>query len=93
MIRSFRSKECEKLFRRRRSRALPGSLQRPALRRLLVLDAAETLEDLRVPPGNRLEKLKGDRRGQYSIRINQRFRVCFEWRDGGAEQVEIVDYH
>jgi len=66
---------------------------RPALRKLLILDAADVLEDLRVPPGNRLEKLKGDRSGQFSIRINDQWRICFEWRDGDAHSVEITDYH
>lgn len=93
MIRSFRDKESEKLFRRERSRAVPGSLTKAALRKLLIVDAAENLEDLRVPPGNRLEKLKGDRAGQHSIRINDRYRICFSWAAGGAEAVEIVDYH
>ncbi len=93
MIRSFRDKESEKLFRRERSRAVPGSLKKAALRKLLILDAAENLEDLRVPPGNRLEKLKGDRAGQYSIRINDRYRICFSWKIAGADTVEIVDYH
>ncbi len=93
MIRSFRDKESEKLFRRERSRAVPGRLKKAALRKLLILDAAETLEDLRVPPGNRLEKLKGDRAGQHSIRINDRYRICFSWKNAGAEAVEIVDYH
>jgi proteic killer suppression protein len=68
-------------------------LQRAALRKLLLLDAAESLHDLRVPPGNRLEKLAGDREGQYSIRINDQWRVCFLWKDGGAHDVEITDYH
>jgi len=93
MIRSFRDKESEKLFNRKRSRAVPGALRRSALRKLLMLDAAENLEDLRVPPGNRLEKLKGDRSGQHSIRINDRYRICFAWERGGADEVEIVDYH
>lgn len=93
MIRSFRDKETRKLFDRERSRAVPGALKKPALRKLLILDAAESLEDLRVPPGNRLEKLKGDRSGQHSIRINDRYRICFVWRDGAADAVEIVDYH
>ena len=93
VIRSFRDKESEKLFHRERSRAVPGSLKKTALRKLLILDAAERLEDLRVPPGNRLEKLKGDRSGQHSIRINNQYRVCFSWRNAGAEDVEIVDYH
>jgi proteic killer suppression protein len=93
MIRSFRDKESERLFHRKRSRAVPGPLRRSALRKLLILDATETLDDLRVPPGNRLEKLKGDRSGQYSIRINDQYRICFAWRRGGADDVEIVEYH
>jgi proteic killer suppression protein len=93
VIRSFRDKESAKLFLRERSRVVPSGLQQAALRKLLLLDAAEDLEDLRVPPGNRLEKLKGDRSGQYSIRINDRYRVCFSWSQGGADDVEIVDYH
>jgi proteic killer suppression protein len=93
VIRSFRDKESRKLFDRERNRAVPTALRKAALRKLLILDAAEGLEDLRVPPGNRLEKLKGDRSGQHSIRINDRYRICFEWRDGGADAVEIVDYH
>lgn len=93
MIRSFRDTETERLFRRERRSKLPRPLQRAALRKLLLLDAAESLEDLRVPPGNRLEKLAGDREGQYSIRINDQWRVCFRWSEAGAEDVEIVDYH
>jgi len=72
---------------------VPASLQRKALRKLLEINIAEDLNDLRVPSGNRLEKLSGDREGQHSIRINDRYRVCFEWRDGDAHQVEVVDYH
>ena len=72
---------------------MPSQVLRLALRKLLVLDAADALQDLRVPPGNRLEKLKGDRAGQYSIRINDQWRICFEWRDGDAHSVEITDYH
>lgn len=93
MIRSFRDAETEKLFRRERSRVVPPDLRRVALRKLVQLDAAVSLGDLRVPPGNRLEKLSGDRAGQYSIRINEQWRVCFIWRDSDAHQVEIVDYH
>ncbi len=93
MIRSFRDAEARKLFQRERSKRLPSNLQRAALRKLTMLDAAETLEDLRVPPGNRLERLSRDREGQYSIRINERWRVCFAWRNGDAYEVEIVDYH
>ncbi len=72
---------------------MPTQILRPALRKLLILDAAESLEDLRIPPGNRLEKLKGDRKGQYSIRINDQWRICFVWLDGDAYEVEICDYH
>ena len=93
MIRSFRDKEAGRLFRRERSRAVPGKLRRSALRKLLILDAAESLGDLRTPPGNRLEKLSGNRVGQHSIRINERYRICFVWRNGNAQDVEIVDYH
>jgi len=93
MIKSFASKETQKLFRREFSRKLPESIQRIARRKLLILDAAETLGDLRVPPGNRLEQLSGDREGQHSIRINDQWRICFEWRKGDAHNVEIVDYH
>lgn len=93
MIRSFRDRDAERLFRRRPARKLPASLQRVALRKLVQLDAAALLDDLRVPPGNRLEKLAGDRAGQYSIRINDQFRVCFRWAEGDAHDVEIVDYH
>ena len=93
MIRSFRDRDSERLFSLSPSRRLPPDLQRPALRKLAVLAAADSLEDLRVPPGNRLEKLAGDREGQWSIRINERWRICFVWRDGDAHEVEIVDYH
>ena len=93
MIRSFRDPDTEALFGRRRSRRLPANLQRVALRKLVILDAAESLSDLRVPPGNRLEALKGDRTGQHSIRINDQWRVCFVWRASDAFDVEIVDYH
>ena len=93
MIRTFRDKEAERLFRREPGKTLPPPVQRVALRKLLLLDAAESLDDLRVPPGNRLEKLRGDRKGQYSIRINDQWRVCFRWEDGDAYDVEIADYH
>lgn len=93
VIRSFRDREAERLFRRERSRALPPGLQRVALRKLAQLDAAASLEDLRVPPGNRLEALRGRRAGQHSIRVNDRWRICFRWRENGADEVEIVDYH
>lgn len=81
------------MWLRRRSPVLDAGVQRVALRKLAILDAAETVDDLRVPPGNRLEKLRGDRAGQYSIRINQQWRLCFEWTDAGPENIEIVDYH
>jgi proteic killer suppression protein len=93
VIRSFRDPATKRLFHGERSPRLPGDLQRTALRKLVMLDAALELDDLRVPPGNRLEALKGARRGQHSIRINDQWRVCFRWRNGGAEDVEIVDYH
>jgi toxin HigB-1 len=93
MIRSFRDAEARKFFERLPSRRVPPPIRGATLRKLLVLDAAETLDDLRVPPGNRLEKLSGDRSGQYSIRINEQWRICFEWHQGGADQAEIVDYH
>jgi proteic killer suppression protein len=93
MIRSFRGRETEKVFRRERTRKLAPDVQRVAQRKLAILDAAESLRDLRVPPGNRLEKLSGDREGQHSIRINDQWRICFRWRDGDALDVEIADYH
>ena len=93
MIRSFRDKETERVFNRLPARRLPSDITRAARRKLLILNAAEKLSDLRIPPGNRLEKLSGDRRGQHSIRINERWRICFRWRGGDAYDVEIVDYH
>jgi proteic killer suppression protein len=93
VIRSFRDRETEKLFRRERSRAIPRVLQRVALRKLLQLEAAESLDDLRVPPGNRLERLRADRAGQHSIRINDQWRICFVWRGAEACEVQVVDYH
>ena len=93
MIRSFADKRTAALFRRERVTSLPPDLHRVMLRKLMVLHAAERLEHLRVPPGNRLERLEGDRLGQYSIRVNRQWRLCFRWVDDGAEDVEIVDYH
>ncbi|RPJ54626.1 MAG: type II toxin-antitoxin system RelE/ParE family toxin [Dehalococcoidia bacterium] len=93
MIRSFADKETEKLFKRQTSRKLPTDIQRSARRKLEILDAAECLEDLLIPPSNRLEKLSGDRAGQHSIRINKQWRICFEWCESEAYEVEIVDYH
>lgn len=93
MLRSFADKETERVWQRLRARKLAQDVQRAALRKLLILDAAETLDDLRVPPGNRLEKLKGNRAGSYSVRINQQWRICFRWTEAGPEDIEIVDYH
>ncbi|MEW5938670.1 MAG: type II toxin-antitoxin system RelE/ParE family toxin [Chloroflexota bacterium] len=93
MIKTFADKETEKLFQRTQSRSLPVDIQRKARVKLEILDAAEKLDDLKVPPGNRLEKLSGDREGQHSIRINQQWRICFRWKNGDCYDVEIVDYH
>lgn len=93
MIRTFKDKETQKIFERQRSRKLPSDIQQVALRKLRMLNRAETLQDLRVPPANRLERLMGNRDGQYSIRINDQWRICFEWQDGDSLNVEIVDYH
>jgi proteic killer suppression protein len=93
MIRSFRSKETERIWQAQRSRKFPANIQDRALRKLRQLDAAVTIDDLRNPPGNQLEALKGDRAGQMSIRINDQWRICFRWVDGDATDVEITDYH
>ena len=93
MLRSFRDKDTESVWQRQQIRKLDQSTQRAALRKLLILDAADALGDLRVPPGNRLEKLRGDRADAYSIRINRQWRICFQWTAAGPEDVEIVDYH
>jgi toxin HigB-1 len=93
MIVSYRSKETEKIFNREYSRKLPMDIQKAAMRKLWQLDAAAIIEDLRIPPGNHLEALKGNRKGQHSIRINQQYRICFQWHDNNACLVEIVDYH
>lgn len=93
MIRSFGDRDTERLFARQAVSRWSRKLQRAALRKLLILDAAEALGDLRVPPGNRLEKLSGNRTGQHSVRINDQWRICFQWRESDAYEVEIVDYH
>jgi len=93
MIRSFKSREVEALFNRQPVRRLGADIQRTALRKPRMLNRAETLQDLRVPPANRLEALRGDRSGQHSIRVNDRWRICFRWEQGDAYDVEIVDYH
>lgn len=93
MIQSFACKQTERLWHCERPKKFPPSLHRPALRKLEILHAAVDLNDLRCPPGNRLEALKGDRKHQHSIRINDQWRICFVWRMGHAFDVEIVDYH
>jgi proteic killer suppression protein len=93
VIKAYCDEETRKIFRLERSRKLPPEIQQIALRKLRGLNNALTLTDLRVPPANRLEKLSGDRAGQYSIRINDQWRICFEWHDGDAYGVEIADYH
>jgi proteic killer suppression protein len=93
VIRSFRDRDTEGLFARHPTARFGADVQRVALRKLRMLDAAESLDDLRVPPGNRLERLRGDRQGQHSVRINDQWRICFRWRGGDAHDVEIVDYH
>jgi proteic killer suppression protein len=93
MIRSFADRGAEALFHGRSARRLPSNIQRSAQRKLRQLQAAEDLRDLAAPPGNRLEALRGSRTGQHSIRINDQWRLCFVWKDGGAERVEIADYH
>jgi proteic killer suppression protein len=93
MIRSFRDRRTEDLFHRRRVKGLSQQLQRAALRKLLILHAASSLNVLQAVPGNRLEKLKGNRKGQYSIRVNDQWRICFVWNDADAFEVELIDYH
>lgn len=93
MIRSFTCEDTERLFRLEKVRAFPPDLQRTALRKLVQLNAVTELAQLRIPPGNRLEALKGNRKGQHSIRINDQWRVCFRWLADGPHAVEIVDYH
>ena len=93
MIRTFTDKEAEKIWRGTPSRRLPTDIQHVARRKLRMLNNAATLDDLRVPPANRLEALKGNRKSQHSIRINDQWRICFQWKDGDAINVEIVDYH
>lgn len=93
MIRNFADKEAEKVWKGTPSRRLPADIQAVARRKLRMLNSAATLDDLRIPPANRLEALRGDRKGQYSIRINDQWRVCFRWKGGDVHDVEIVDYH
>jgi proteic killer suppression protein len=93
MIKSFHSKETEKIWRGEISTKLPTDIQRKARMKLRIINNSISIIDLRIPPSNNLESLKGDRKGQYSIRINDRWRICFEWKEGNAYNVEIVDYH
>ncbi|OFX10757.1 MAG: plasmid maintenance system killer protein [Alphaproteobacteria bacterium RIFOXYD12_FULL_60_8] len=93
MIQSFADRETEIIWSGRRSRRLPSDIQAVALRKLRMLNRSESLHDLRIPPANRLEVLRGDRAGQYSIRINRQWRICFIWKEGQAYEVAIVDYH
>jgi proteic killer suppression protein len=93
MIVGFRDAETEKLWSTGRCKRLPSQLNRQAMKKLYILNAALQLENLSVPPGNRPERLRGDREGLHSIRINDRYRICFAWRDGNAHEVEVVDYH
>ncbi len=93
MISSFQDGRTERLFHRERVKGLSMDVQRAALRKLQMIDAAEALDDLRVPPGNRLEKLMGDRKDQYSIRVNDQWRICFSWVRGNADHVQLIDYH
>ena len=93
MIRSFKCKDTEKIFNRYYVKKFPNDIQRGALKKLRMINRAQTVQDLKIPPGNRLEELKGNRKGQHSIRINDQWRVCFKWKDGEVHNVEIVDYH
>jgi toxin HigB-1 len=93
VLRSFRDRDTERVWQRLAVRKFGPDVQRVALRKLLILDAADSVQDLRVPPGNRLEKLRGDRSGQHSIRINDQWRICFHWTTAGPQDVEITDYH
>ena len=93
MIKAFKDSETERIYSRERSRKLPPDIQQVALRKLRMINNAKNIIDLLIPPANRLEKLSGNRTGQYSIRINDRWRICFAWKDGDAIDVEITDYH
>ena len=93
MIKSFKDKETERVYSREGSNRLPQDIQQIALRKLRMINNSKTLKDLRIPPANRLEKLTGDREGQFSIRINDQWRICFVWQDGDAHEVEMANYH
>jgi toxin HigB-1 len=93
MIKTFKNKETVKIYNRQYSKKLPTDIQKVAMKKLWMIDATPDINSIRIPPGNRLELLHGDREGQYSIRINEQWRICFLWRDGNSYDVEIVDYH
>lgn len=93
MIRNFGDKNTERIWQENYVKSIDRKVQRAIMRKLELIHAAQNIEDLRIPPGNRLERLVGDRRGQHSIRVNAQWRICFVWKDGGAEDVELVDYH
>ena len=93
MIKSFRDKEAEKVYSREGSRKLPEDIQQVTLRKLRMINNAKNMNDLRIPPANKLEKLKGNREGHYSVRINDQWRICFKWVDGDAYEAEVTDYH
>lgn len=93
MIRNFGDKNTERIWQEDYVKSIDRKVQRATMRKLELIHAAQNIEDLRIPPGNRLERLVGDRRGQHSIRVNAQWRICFVWKDGGAEDVELVDYH
>lgn len=93
MIKTFKCKETERLFHRIKSRKLPTDIQKTALRKLNMIHAAVSINDLRIPPSNHLEQLKGHRKGKYSIRINDQWRICFNWNNNNAYDLEIIDYH
>jgi Plasmid maintenance system killer protein len=93
MIKSFKNKETEKIWNQETSKKIPLEIQKAGLRKLIMVNASIDLNDLKIPPSNHLEKLKGKREGQYSIRINDQWRICFKWKDGSSFDVEIVDYH
>ena len=93
MIESFKDKDTQKIWNSNYSKRFPNDIQRIGLRKLILIHRAKDINDLRIPPGNRLEQLSGDRKGQYSIRINDQWRICFYWNNGAASEVEIVDYH
>lgn len=93
VIRSFRDNTTQAIWERRRTKAIGPELSRAAYKKLLIIDAATTINDLRVPPGNRLEQFTGDRNGQHSIRVNDQYRLCFTWDDNGADNIELTDHH